>query len=334
MTLDVPASMWALRVQALSPDLSGVVLERLPVPAPGRGEVLVRVRAAAIGFQDLLMARGEYQKKPALPFTPGSDMAGEIVACGAEVADLQVGDAVMAQGYTGSFAEHALYPASALRAKPPTLDFATAAALGVAYLTAYVGLVRLARVAAGEWLLVHGAAGGVGLAAVDLGRALGAQVIAASASDAKLAAIAALHGPAATINVGSGFREQVTALTGGGADVIYDPVGGDVFDESTRCIAFGGRLLVVGFTSGRIPTLAANRALIKGFSVIGVRAGEYGRRYPEQGRENRLAIADLAEQRRIRPHVHAALPLAAWRDAFALIERRHVVGRVVLTPHA
>lgn len=332
MSTKTPLTMRALRVVTLSPDFSGCVLDEVPVPVPGAGEVLVRVRAAALGFPDLLMTRGAYQKKPDLPFTPGSDMAGEIVACGADVAHVAVGDAVVGLHHTGAFAEYALYPASALAPKPPRLDFPEAAALGVAYLTAYVALVRLARLQPGEWLLVHGAAGGVGLAAVNLGRALGARVIAASASDEKLARIAALHRPEALVNVERGFRERVKALTGGGADVIFDPVGGDVFDESTRCIAFGGRLLVVGFASGRIPTVAANIPLIKGFSVIGVRAGEFGRCFPALGAENRRAVERLAEEGRVRPHVHTVLPLEAWRDGFALMEQRQVIGRAVLTP--
>lgn len=333
MSTDLPPVMRAVQVLGLSSDLSGCALREVPVPTPGAGQVLVGVRAAAIGFQDLLMARGEYQKKPSLPFTPGSDMAGEVVACGPEVTNVRIGDAVIAQGYTGSLADYALYPASALAPKPSRLDFPEAAALGVAYLTAYVALVRLARLRPGDWLLVHGAAGGVGLAAVDLGRALGARVIAASASDEKLARVAALYRPEALVNVQHGFRETVEELTGGGANVIFDPVGGDVFDESTRSIAFAGRLLVVGFASGRIPTIAANIPLIKGFSVIGVRAGEFGRRFPAQGAENRRAVLDLAQAGRVTPHVHTVLPLEAWRDAFALMAAREIVGRVVLAPH-
>jgi NADPH2:quinone reductase len=182
-------------------------------------------------------------------------------------------------------------------------------------------------------VLVHGAAGGVGLAAVDLAKALGARVIAASASDAKLAAIQALYAPDAVVNVTGGFRDRVKEITGGrGADVIYDPVGGDVFDESVRCIAFNGRLLVIGFTSGRIPTVSVNMPLIKGFSVMGVRAGEYGRQFPEKGRENAEAVWRMADEGVISPHVHAALPLDRWREAFALLANRQVIGKAVLRP--
>ena len=217
--------------------------------------------------------------------------------------------------------------------KPEGLSFSQAAGYPVAYLTAYVGLVRCGRVQPGEWVLVHGAAGGVGLAAVDLARLLGAKVIAASASDAKLAIVEREYRPDAIVNVTGGFREQVKAVTGGkGADVIYDPVGGDVFDESLRCIAFGGRILSIGFTSGRLPVLPVNIALIKGFSVHGVRAGEYGRQNPEKGRENNAAIWKLAEEGRVKPRVDAEYPLSGWREAFETLAQRKVVGKTVIRP--
>ena len=325
--------MRALQVTELLPDHAGAALTDVPVPQPGPGEVRVRVRAAAVNFPDLLMTRGAYQLKPELPFVSGLEFAGEVDAVGAGVRDWQVGDAVVGGNRYGAMAEYCVTPASGLRRKPERLSWDEAAAYPVAYLTAYVALVRCARVEAGEWVLVHGAAGGVGLATVDLAQALGARVIAAASSEAKRAAIAGLYAPDALIAADPGFRETVKALTGGaGADVIFDPVGGDVFDESTRCIAFGGRLLVVGFASGRIPEVSVNMPLIKGFSVVGVRAGEYGRRFPERGAENVAAIDALAAAGRIRPHVHAALDLADWREAFAMIERREVVGKVVLRP--
>jgi NADPH2:quinone reductase len=233
---------------------------------------------------------------------------------------------------TGGFSEYALAPAAGLRAKPARLSFAEASSYNAAYLTAYVGLVRRARAQPGEWVLVHGAAGGVGLACVDLARRLGCRVIAASASDDKLKVIAEEYAPDAVINVAGGFRDQVKAITGGGADIVYDPVGGDVFDESVRCIAFDGRLLVVGFTSGRIPTIPVNMPLIKGFSVVGVRAGEYGRRFPEKGAENIQAVWRLADEGLIRPRVHAELPLADWREGFDLLADRKVIGKAVLRP--
>jgi NADPH2:quinone reductase len=325
--------MRALVVEHLAPDFAGCVVKDVPIPTPGPGEVLVRVRAASVNFPDLLMTKGEYQFKPPTPFTPGLDLAGEVAVLGDGVTTFQIGDAVVGGARLGAFADYAVLSADALKPKPERLSFAQAAAYGAAYLTAYVALVRRARLEPGEWVLVHGAAGGVGLAAVDLAKALGARVIAASASDDKLAAVQALYAPDATVNVTGGFRDAVKTITGGeGADVVYDPVGGDVFDESTRCIAFDGRLLVIGFTSGRIPTVSVNMPLIKGFSVMGVRAGEYGRRFPEKGRENGEIVWRMANEGVIKPHVHAQLPLDQWREAFDLLAERKVVGKAVIIP--
>jgi NADPH2:quinone reductase len=325
--------MRALQIRDLQPDYGGTALVDLPVPEPAPGEVRVRVRAAAVNFPDLLMTRGEYQLTPDLPFVAGLEFAGEVDALGAGVDGWQVGDAVVGGNRFGAMAEFCTVPAAALRRKPERLGWDAAAAYPVAYLTAYVALVRCAQVAPGETLLVHGAAGGVGLATVDLAMALGVRVIAAASSAEKRDAVARLYRPDAVIDGGPGFRDRVKALTDGrGADVIFDPVGGDVFDESTRCIAFGGRLLVVGFASGRIPQLSVNMPLIKGYSVVGVRAGEYGRRFPDRGAENLAAIDALAATGRINPHVHAALDLADWREGFTLLERRAVVGKVVLRP--
>lgn len=325
--------MRALVVESLDVDFGGCHVREIETPQPGPGEALIRVRAAAVNFPDLLMTRGEYQHKPPLPFIPGLELSGEIEALGAGAEGWTIGDAVVGGARIGGFSDYAVCALATLKRKPGQLSFSEAAATGTAYLTAYVSLVRRARVMPGEWVLVHGAAGGVGLACVDLAKQLGCRVIAASASDAKLAQIQADYAPDAVVNVTGGFREAVKALTGGrGADVIYDPVGGDIFDESVRCIAFDGRLLVVGFTSGRIPTISVNMPLIKGFSVMGVRAGEYGRQFPEKGRENLQAIWDLAEQGLIRPHVHAEFPLSAWRDAFELLAHREVVGKAVIRP--
>jgi NADPH2:quinone reductase len=323
----------ALVVSELLPDFAGVAVQEVAPPKPGPGQVLVRVRAASVNFPDLLMTRGEYQLKPPLPFTPGMDVAGEVAALGESVTGLKIGDAVVGGARLGGFAEYAVMEAAGLNPKPERLSFAQAAAYPAAYLTAWVSLVRRAQVQPGEWVLVHGAAGGVGLAALDLAKVLGARTIAASASDAKLEVIQREYAPDAVVNVTGGFREQVKAITGGrGADVIYDPVGGDVFDESTRCIAFDGRLLVVGFTSGRIPIVSVNMPLIKGFSVLGVRAGEYGRQFPEKGRENAKAVYDFAASGKIKPRVHAELPLDQWRDAFALLANRQVIGKAVIRP--
>ncbi|KSB87385.1 NADPH:quinone oxidoreductase [Caulobacter vibrioides] len=325
--------MRALVVEALAPDFAGCAVREVATPTPGPGDVLVRIKAAGVNFPDLLMTRGEYQLKPDLPFIPGLDFAGEVAALGEGVVGLEVGAVVVGGARTGALAEYIVVPARTLRPKPARLSFAEAASYGAAYLTARVALARRADIQPGEWLLVHGAAGGVGLAAVDLAKAMGARVIAASASDDKLAEISRLYAPDATVNVTGGFRDRVKAITGGrGVDVVYDPVGGDVFDESLRCLAFDGRLLVIGFTSGRIPTVSANIPLIKGVSVMGVRAGEYGRRFPERGAEDQAAVWAMADAGTIRPHVHAEVPLERWREAFELLAQRRVVGKAVVVP--
>jgi NADPH2:quinone reductase len=317
----------ALLVSTLSPDLSGTALAEVPAPEPRTGQALIRVRAAALNYPDLLMTGGEYQMKPPLPFVPGMEVAGEVVAGDGFVA----GDAVVAGTRLGGFAELVSVDAGAVRRKPARLSFAEAASVGTTYLTAYVALVRLARVEAGEWVLVHGATGGVGWATVDLARALGARVIASGRDRVKLDLLAREQAVEATL-IAPGFRERVKEITGGGANVIVDPVGGDVFDESTRCIAFGGRLLVVGFTSGRIAEVSTNMPLIKSFSVVGVRAGEYGRRFPEKGRENLDAVWRLAEEGRITPRIDREIPLDRWRDAFEAMRDSRLVGKLVLVP--
>ncbi len=324
--------MRALVVEELLPDYAGVHVKEIPTPQPGPGEVRVKIRAAAVNFPDLMQTRGEHQHKPPLPFIGGMEMAGEVDAVGEGVTGFKPGDEVCSGG-RGVFAEYAVFPATQLQRKPKGLSFAQAAGYPVAYLTAYVALKRCADAQPGEWVLVHGAAGGVGLAAVDYAKVLGCKVIAASASDEKLAVIAREYDVDATVNVTGGFRERVKEITGGrGADVIYDPVGGDVFDESTRCIAFGGRILSIGFTSGRLPTLPVNIALIKGFSVMGVRAGEYGRQFPEKGRENNAAIWKLAEDGLVKPRVDHEYALDDWREAYETLAQRKVVGKTIIRP--
>ena len=326
--------MQALRVQALAPDYAGCALVELAVPEPAPGEALIRVRAAALNFPDLLMTRGEYQLKPPLPFVPGMEAAGEVVSA-PEGSGFAVGDRVVAGTRLGGFAEYVAVPLANLRALPSGVSFETAAAFGSAYLTAYVALLELGQLQPGHWVLVHGAAGGVGLAAVDLAQAHGARVIAASASPDKLAVIEREYAPAATIVAEGRFREKIAEITGGAlADLVYDPVGGDVFDESTRCVAFGGKLLVVGFTSGRIPEISVNIPLIKGFSIVGVRAGEYSRRFPEDGAFVRDETLRLLAEGRIRPRVDRVLPLSRWREGFDAMANREVVGKVVFVPGA
>ncbi|MEO1188085.1 MAG: NADPH:quinone oxidoreductase family protein, partial [Pseudomonadota bacterium] len=261
--------MRALVCHRLSDDFSGVELRDVPKPKPGPGEVLIQVRATSINFPDLLLCQGKYQLKLEPPFTPGMDMSGIVAELGEGVAGFDIGDAVCGGARFGGFAEYALVKADGLQHKPANLSFDQAASYSAAYLTAYVALVRRGHLQAGETLLVHGASGGVGMAAIDVGKLLGATVIATGGSDEKLAAVKA-YGADHVLNTRDGFRNPVKELTNGrGADVIYDPVGGDVFDESVRCIAFEGRLLVIGFTSGRIATVSTNMPLIKGFSVVG-----------------------------------------------------------------
>jgi NADPH:quinone reductase len=321
--------MKALVCRELLADYAGVELEEQALPEPGAGEVRVRIKAASLNFPDLLMTEGKYQLKPELPFVLGMEFAGIVDALGAGVSGFAPGDAVAGGNRIGAFSEYAVVPAAALRKKPEAISFAAAASYGAAYLTAYVALVRRGNLQPGETLLVHGASGGVGLAAVDVGRLLGANVIATSASQAKRS-ILTEYG-ADHVLPDAGFRERVKELTGGrGADVIYDPVGGDVFDESVRCIAFDGRLLIIGFTSGRIPSVNVNMPLIKGFSVVGVRAGEYGRQFPDRGRENMAAIWKWAEEGKVRPRIHAEVALTDWRRAFEMMRSREVVGKVAI----
>ena len=324
--------MKALQVGSLSPDLSGTGLVDIPCPARGAGEVLVRVRAASLNYPDLLMTRGDYQFKPEVPFISGLEMAGEVIAADPD-SGFAVGDRVMGGAKTGAFAEQVPLPAKSLRAIPDKLDFAQAAAMGAAYHTAYVALVELGGLEPGQTVLVHGASGGVGLAACDLARALGATVIAATHREDKLDRLRDVARPSAAILNTGHFREEVAELTDGRlCDLVFDPVGGDVFDESTRCVTFGGKLLVVGFVARRIPEIAVNIPLIKGFSVVGVRAGEYARRFPDRGKRISGALDKLASEGKITPHIDRTLPLADWREAFEAMERGEIIGKIVLTP--
>ena len=322
--------MQALVVSSLSRDLSGVALADVPFPTRKPGEVLVRVRAASLNYPDLLMTRGEYQFKPDLPFVSGLELAGEVIESGGA---LPVGARVMGGAKTGSFAEYASLPTTALRPVPDGLSWDAAASLGAAYTTAWTALVELGGLKAGQTVLVHGASGGVGLAACDLARALGATVIAATHRADKVERINSAVSPRATIINTGRFRDEVAGLTDGRlCDLVFDPVGGDVFDESTRCVAFGGKLLVVGFVAGRIPEIAVNIPLIKGFSVVGVRAGEYARHFPERGARIAQAVADLASGGRIAPTIDRVLPLAHWREGFHAMAAGEIVGKVVLQP--
>jgi NADPH2:quinone reductase len=324
--------MQALVVESLTPDLSGLDLADLPLPQRQPGQALVRIHAAGLNFPDLLMTRGEYQFKPPLPFVSGMELAGEVVEADA-TSPFPVGARVFGGARQGCMAEYATVEASTLRAVPERTDYPQAAALGAAYGTAYTALVEVGGLTPGQWVLVHGATGGVGLAACDLAKTLGARVIAATGSPGKLEALKAACRPDAAIVATGRFREEVGEITGGAlCDLVYDPVGGDVFDESTRCVTFGGKLLVIGFASGRIAEISTNIPLIKGFSITGVRAGEYARRFPERGAAVRKAVAELAAQGALHPQVDRVLPLSRWREGFEAMAKREIVGKVVFLP--
>ncbi len=326
-----------LLCEAIAEDIGTVSLQEVDLEPPGVGQIQVALKACAVNFPDILMIQGKYQFKPPLPFAPGGEAAGDVVACGEGVDEFAVGDAVVLSMRYGGFSEHINVDVSDARPMPRAMNYAQAASYQTAYLTAYVALYRRGGLEAGETLLVHGATGGVGMAAVDLGKRFGATVIATGGRDDKLAVVKQM-GADHVINYtqadGSlgGFREEVKALTDGrGADVIYDPVGGDVFDESMRCINWGGRLLTIGFTSGRWPTAPVNLILIKQIAVIGVRAGEYGRRDPAKGKENQDALYAMADSGEINPHISHALPLEDGVAAMRLLENREVIGKAVVT---
>ncbi|MEE8245933.1 MAG: NADPH:quinone oxidoreductase family protein [Alphaproteobacteria bacterium] len=308
-----------------------LVLEAVASPTPGPGEVRLRVHAAGVNFPDTLIIEGKYQYKPEFPFSPGGEVAGEVLEVGAEVTDVAPGDRVMAGMTYGAFAEEVVAGAERVMRIPDELDFLTAASMSLTYGTAAHALIERGRLQAGETLLVHGAAGGVGLSMVEVGKAMGARVIATAGTEEKLRA-AKSHGADEVINyVENEFRDAVKDLTDGkGADVICDPVGGDVFDQSLRCINWGGRLLVIGFASGRIASAPANLVLLKGCSLVGVFWGSYIERDPEGNAANFERIFQWWREGAIKPHISHTFPLAQASDAlYALLERK-VIGKAVL----
>lgn len=326
--------MKAWQVQQLGEPEQVLQLEEVPDPRPGPDQVLVRVTAAALNFPDVLLCRGEYQERPPLPFTPGLEVCGEVVAA-PEGSGYALGSLVYgAPGMpNGGLAEYALLPQAETFPVPTGMPDAQAAGLYITYQTAYSGLHRRAGLRAGETLLVHAGAGGVGSAAIQIGRALGARVIATAGGPEKTARCLSLGAQEVIDYTSEDFVARVKELTGGaGADVIWDPVGGDVFDASRRCIAFEGRLLVVGFAGGRIPQVPAGHVLVKNYSVVGVHWGLYRRRDAAYVRQIHTELSTLYANGAIEPLVGAELPFAQAPEALGRLASRRTVGKVVLRP--
>jgi NADPH2:quinone reductase len=295
----------------------------------GPGQVRVAVHAAGINFPDILMAAGEYQLKPELPFTPGVESAGEVIEANG-AAGIAVGDKVIVKMRHGAYSDEAVVATSQLTPLPSTLDYAEGATFLAAHGTAYHALIDRGQLQPGEVLLVHGAGGGVGLAAVEIGKMLGATVIAAASSEEKLA-VAQVQGADHLVLYGRGpFRDAVKRITDGrGADVVFDPVGGEIFENSLRCIAWGARILVIGFTGG-IGLARTNLLLIKGASVLGVRAGEAVRKNPGLGDVRIKALTAWAEAGKLRPNISHRLPLENYAEGMRLLIDRKAIGRVAL----
>jgi NADPH2:quinone reductase len=309
-----------------------LVIEDLPPQKPGPGEVVVSVKAASVNFPDFLIIQNKYQFKPPLPFSPGSELAGVVKEVGAGVSNVRPGDRVIAFTTYGAFAEEVKTEAARLLPLPEKMDFITGAAFLLTYATSDHALRDRGALKAGETLLVLGAAGGVGLAAIEIGSALGARVIACASSEDKLA-VCREHGADATINYATeDLRERVKALTEGrGVDVVYDPVGGAYTEPAFRSLAWRGRLLVVGFAAGEIPKLPLNLALLKGASVVGVFWGDFARREPKGFAESVRQLARWYGEGRLRPHVSQTLPLERAAEAIQLLASRKAKGKIVLT---
>lgn len=310
---------------------SQMKLVEVTPPQPGKGEIRIRNGAAALNFFDILMVQGKYQHKPPFPFTPGGEVAGTVEAVGPGVTAFRPGDRVMAMVSTGGYAEETVVPADAAYRIPDTMGFAEAAAMPIVYQTSYFALKYRAQLRAGEWLLVHAAAGGVGSAAVQIGKAMGAKVVACVGGADKFAFVKEQGADEALDYRDGAWVDRVKEITGGhGADVIYDPVGGDIFDLSTKCIAFEGRLLVIGFAGGRIPSIQANRILLKNIAVVGLHWGEYRKHNPALVGEAQKELFDLYSAGKIRPAVHKTYPLEKAVEGLADLGGRKVLGKSVL----
>lgn len=324
--------MKAVLCKAYGPPES-MVVEDLPDPAPGAGEVLVRVRAVGLNFFDNLIIRNMYQVKPALPFSPGSEYAGTVAALGEGVTGLKVGDRVMGNASHGAARTHLVVPASALAPIPEGLSDAQAAGMIITYGTTIHALKDRARLQPGETLAVLGAAGGVGLAAIEIGKAMGATVIACASSDDKLA-FCRERGADLTINYATeDLKERLRELTGGkGVDVIYDPVGDKYAEPALRSIAWEGRFLVIGFAGGEIPKIPLNLTLLKGCDIRGVFWGSFAQRNPEANRQNLMQVGQWAAQGKLSLHVHATFPLEKFAEAIGELTSRRARGKVILQP--
>ncbi len=309
--------------------------KEMPTPTPGKGEVLVAIEAASLNFPDLLIVQNKYQIKPPLPFVPGAEFAGTVVAAGDGVTHLQPGQTVACLSGTGGFATHTLALAALCLPLPPGFAMVDAAAFIMTYATSYHALVDRAQLRAGETVLVLGAAGGVGTAAIQIAKAMGARVIAAASSDEKCALCTRL-GADATINYQTGnLRDALKTLTGGnGPDVIYDPVGGELAEQAFRSIAWRGRYLVIGFANGPIPALPLNLALLKGASIVGVFWGEFAKREPRANTAMMQVLAQWYGQGKIKPVIDRALPMADLKAAYAHMGSRRVMGKVVMVNSA
>ncbi|MCZ6853136.1 MAG: NADPH:quinone oxidoreductase family protein [Gammaproteobacteria bacterium] len=321
--------MKAVLCKAFGPPES-LVLEQVTPPVPARNEVLVNVHSSALNFPDVLMLEGKYQSQPPFPFSPGGEISGTIAATGKEVSGFQVGDAVFASVGYGGFAEQITVNEQALRVKPERLSFEQAAGISTTYGTSYYALKQRASLQPDENLLVLGAGGGVGISAVELGKVLGARVIAAASSTEKLQA-AKKAGADELIDYSDGeLKDKVKELTGGkGADVIYDPVGGALFDQCMRCINWYGRVLVIGFAAG-IPRLPTNLVLLKSCQVVGVYYGAWSARSVDESSANFKEILELFEQGKIDPLVGKVYPLEQYADALRCLSERQAIGKVVV----
>lgn len=309
---------------------AGMAFEDVPTPKPGPGEVLIRNRAASLNFFDILQVQGKYQVRPPFPFAPGGEVSGIAESVGEGVTNVRAGEPVVATPMVNGMAEFTVAKANMAFPVPREMSFAEAAAMPVVYQTSFFALRDRGQLKPGEWLLVHAGASGVGMAAIQLGRAWGARVIATAGSDDKLAFARSQGAEIALSYNDAAWVDQVKQITGEGADVIYDPVGGDVFDLSTKCIAPHGRLLVVGFAGGRIPTIAANRILLKNMSVVGVLWGNHARAHPEYAAATHAELSRLYEQGLIRPIVAKTYRLEDLVTAFSDMATRKVIGKIVV----